>query len=165
MIHKARLFATHHHAFINHRRRYTGEPYIVHPAAVVELVRSVPHTEAMIAAAWLHDVVEDTRATHNDVLVAFGSEVADLVRELTNISTPVDGNRAARKAKDRAHMSQASAAAQTIKLADRLDNLRSIRQHDPRFYATYKAETRELLTVLGRGDRWLRDLLIEELAR
>lgn len=55
---RAKDFATRYHASIDQRRKYTGEPYITHPAAVVELVRSVPHTEAMICAAWLHDTVE-----------------------------------------------------------------------------------------------------------
>ena len=59
----ARVFATTHHAAIGQVRKYTGEPYINHPASVVELVRSVPHTEVMLAAAWLHDTVEDTMAT------------------------------------------------------------------------------------------------------
>ena len=50
----AQAFATARHAAIDQRRKYTGDPYITHPAAVVELVRSVPHTSEMIAAAWLH---------------------------------------------------------------------------------------------------------------
>lgn len=49
---RAREFAEAAHARIDQRRKYTGEPYIAHPAAVVELVRSVPHTDEMIAAAW-----------------------------------------------------------------------------------------------------------------
>ena len=60
---RAKDFATRHHASIGHKRKYTGEDYIVHPTAVVELVRGVPHTAAMICAAWLHDTVEDTNAT------------------------------------------------------------------------------------------------------
>jgi len=60
---KAKAFATKCHEDIKQVRKYTGEPYINHPAAVVEIVRSVPHTEAMLCAAWLHDTVEDTNAT------------------------------------------------------------------------------------------------------
>jgi len=67
-------------------RKYTGEPYINHPAEVVELVRSVPHTEAMLCAAWLHDVVEDTPATLRSIEylfgdLTFGGQVALLVEK------------------------------------------------------------------------------------
>jgi (p)ppGpp synthase/HD superfamily hydrolase len=68
-------FATSYHASIDHRRKYTGEPYIAHLVAVAELLRSVPHTEAMICAAWLHDVVEDTPATLDDVERVFGGDI------------------------------------------------------------------------------------------
>lgn len=46
---RAREFATRAHAAIDHRRKYTLDPYIVHPAAVADIVRSVPHSEAMLA--------------------------------------------------------------------------------------------------------------------
>jgi (p)ppGpp synthase/HD superfamily hydrolase len=72
-------FATTAHASINQRRKYTGEPYIVHPIAVAELVRSVPHTPEMIAAAYLHDVVEDTPVTIEEIREEFGPQVAELV--------------------------------------------------------------------------------------
>ena len=57
---RARLFATAAHAAVGQLRKYTHEPYIVHPAEVASIVKTVAHTEAMIAAAWLHDTVEDT---------------------------------------------------------------------------------------------------------
>lgn len=56
---RAREFATEAHKSIDQRRKYTNQPYIVHPLTVAELVRTVPHTEEMIAAALLHDVVEE----------------------------------------------------------------------------------------------------------
>lgn len=155
MEHKAKAFATHYHASINHRRKYTDEPYINHPAAVVELVRSVPHTEAMLCAAWLHDVVEDTPATINDIEREFGMEIAAMVGMLTDISTPRDGNRATRKAIDRAHTAKASAEAKTVKLADLIDNTRSIIAHDPEFAKVYLREKVLLLEVLGEGDATL----------
>ncbi|VDZ55823.1 bifunctional (p)ppGpp synthetase II/ guanosine-3',5'-bis pyrophosphate 3'-pyrophosphohydrolase [Serratia odorifera] len=60
LVERARRYATKAHAAIDQRRKYTNAPYIVHPQAVVEIVRSVPHTDEMLAAAWLHDTVEDT---------------------------------------------------------------------------------------------------------
>lgn len=133
-------------------RKYTGEPYITHPAAVVALVQSVPHTPEMIAAAWLHDTVEDTDTTLDDVRAEFGDAVADLVEMLTDVSRPEDGNRAARKALDREHIAKASPDAKTVKLADLIDNSRSIMAHDPQFARVYLAEKRLLLDVLTEGD-------------
>ena len=81
---RARRFATEIHAAAGQRRKYTDEPYIVHPAAVVELVRSVTDDENMLAAARLHDTVEDTGATLEDIAQQFGPEVAELVSMLTD---------------------------------------------------------------------------------
>lgn len=152
---RAKDFATRAHE--GQARKYTGEPYINHPAAVAALVRSVPHTPEMLAAAWLHDTVEDCGVTLAEVRSLFGAGVADLVECLTDVSKPEDGNRAARRAIDRAHTAQASPQAKTIKLADLIDNTRSIVQFDPAFAKTYLAEKRLLLTVLREGDPTLWD--------
>jgi len=152
---RAKDFATRYHALIDHKRKYTGEPYITHPAAVVELVRSVPHTEAMICAAWLHDTVEDTPASLADIEKEFGAEVATLVEMLTDVSRSSDGKRSMRKAIDREHTSRASPAAKTIKLADLIDNTRSIVAHDPKFARVYLIEKALLLEVLREGDATL----------
>lgn len=134
------------------KRKYTGEPYFNHCAAVAELVRSVPHDEAMICAALLHDIVEDTECTNDDIRKWFGDDVADLVEMLTDASKPIDGNRAARKAIDRAHTAAASPRAKTIKLADLIDNSRSILALDPDFARVYIKEKALLLEVLREGD-------------
>ena len=60
IVDRARLFATAAHEAAGNVRKYTFEPYIVHPAEFVEILKGVPHTDEMLAAAWLHDVVEDT---------------------------------------------------------------------------------------------------------
>jgi (p)ppGpp synthase/HD superfamily hydrolase len=152
---KAREFATYHHGAIGQKRKYTGEDYINHPAAVVELVRSVPHTPEMLAAAWLHDTVEDTAATIEDIERHFGQEVATLVEMLTDVSRPEHGLRATRKAMDREHTAKASPAAKTIKLADLIDNSISIMDHDHKFAQVYMAEKAALLEVLTEGDQML----------
>lgn len=149
---KARKFAAEAHGNINHRRKYTDEPYIIHPAAVVQLVRSVPHTETMLCAAWLHDVVEDTPVTLSEVESEFGPEVAALVEQLTDVSKPTDGNRKVRKGIDREHTAIASPEAKTIKLADLIDNSKNILAHDPTFARVYLAEKEMLLQVLVEGD-------------
>jgi (p)ppGpp synthase/HD superfamily hydrolase len=153
VVRKAQVYAMAAHAAVGQRRKYTGEPYIVHPAEVAKIVASVPGaTPDMVAAAWLHDVVEDTGCTFTDVHMAFGIDIATLVGWLTDVSKPEDGNRATRKAMDRAHTAQAPAEAQTIKLADLISNSRSIMQHDPEFARVYLEEKRLLLEVLTKGD-------------
>jgi (p)ppGpp synthase/HD superfamily hydrolase len=122
---------------------------------VSEIVKTVPHTDEMIAAALLHDVVEDTPFTIDDINDRFGNKVAELVSWLTDVSRPEDGNRKTRKSLDREHIVEAPAEAQTIKLADLIHNTKSIEQHDPGFWKVYKQEKIALLDVLTKGDRSL----------
>lgn len=149
---RAHAFAAKAHASIDQRRKYTGQPYIVHPVAVAALVRSVPHTPEMIAAAYLHDVVEDTPVTIEVIEHEFGAVVAELVGWLTDVSKPEDGNRRVRKQLDLKHTAQAPAAAKTIKIADLIDNTLTIRDRDPSFWKVYRREKMALLEVLKEGD-------------
>lgn len=152
VVERALIFATAAHAAVGQKRKYTGEDYIVHPIAVMELVRSVPHDDNMLAAALLHDVVEDTAVTIDLIRSQFGNDIADLVDWLTDVSQPSDGNRAFRKAKDCAHTAAAPARAKTIKLADLCDNSKTIGQFDRNFWRVYKREKDALLAVLTEGD-------------
>jgi len=156
IVERARIFATAAHAAVAQLRKYTNEPYIVHPAEVFGIVSTVGGaTPEMLAAAWLHDVVEDTGVTIEVIRQMFGEEVAELVGWLTDVSRPEQGNRAVRKAIDRAHTAMAPAEAQTIKLADLISNTRSIMAHDEKFAKTYLEEKRLLLEVMTKGDRTL----------
>ena len=151
---KALKFATEAHQ--GQTRKYTGEPYINHPIAVAELVKSVPgHTPEMVAAALLHDTVEDTQTTIRDISREFGYEVAILVSSLTDVSKPTDGNRAVRKQKDLEHIAKACPMAKTIKIADLIDNTKTIRELDPDFWKIYKQEKIRLLRELVDGDETL----------
>lgn len=152
---RACRFATAFHE--GQKRKYTGEPYIAHPAAVAAILRAHPRTPEMLAAAWLHDVVEDTSATLFDVRSKFGGLVAMYVEALTDCGHEV-GNRAARKALDRHRLSRASGAAQTIKVADMIDNTSSIVAHDPDFARVYLREKRATLDVLTNAYPALRAL-------
>jgi (p)ppGpp synthase/HD superfamily hydrolase len=151
-VERARIFATAAHAAVGQTRKYTGEPYVVHPIEVSEIVASVGGTDAMVAAALLHDVLEDTGVTFDVLEAEFGSEVAELVLWLTDVSKPEDGNRSTRKALDRQHSAAAPAEAQTIKVADLISNTRSIVAHDPGFAKLYLEEKRMLLEVLTKAD-------------
>ena len=73
-------------AHINQFRK-SGEPYIIHPILVASIVASITEDEAMIVAALLHDVVEDTDATIEDILAVYGADVAHLVEGLTKIDS------------------------------------------------------------------------------
>lgn len=155
LVHRAMRFAKEIHERIKQHRKYGNQPYAVHLEKVAKIVASVTDDKEMIAAAWLHDVVEDTPATHDDVQKEFGSSVAQLVMELTDISKPNDGNREVRKAIDRDHLSGASGRAQTIKLADLIDNCMDIARNDPRFARVYLKEMEALLAVLTKADERL----------
>lgn len=156
LVTRARVFATAAHAAVGQLRKYTFEPYIVHPEEVAGIVAEYGGSDAMIAAAWLHDTVEDTGVTSELIRKEFGDEVAELVGWLTDVSRLDHGNRAQRKAVDRAHTAAAPAEAQTIKLADLICNTRSIVEHDAKFAVTYLAEKRQLLEVMTKGDSRLR---------
>lgn len=152
---RARAFATRVHGDANQLRKYTNAPYIVHPAAVVELVRSVPHSPEMLAAAWLHDTVEDTQVTLNDIIRQFGVVVTGYVEMLTKVSRNSDGDREAKFIIDLQHTAQACPEAKTIKLADIIDNSRNIADLDPAFAGRYLVEKQRQLLVLKQGDRVL----------
>lgn len=149
----ATAFATRMHE--GQKRKYTGEPYILHCLEVARLVATAGGTPPMVAAALLHDVVEDTDASIEDVKAAFGVEVAALVGWLTDVSRPSDGNRAARKALDINHISSAPAEAKTIKLADIISNTGSIVEHGRGFARHYLKEKLLTLEVLSEGDATL----------
>lgn len=151
---RAQAFCIAAHCAVGQKRKYTGEDYYLHPIEVAELIQehATTFTEEMIIAAHLHDVVEDTQVQLSIIARQFGSVVASYVEQLTDVSRPEDGNRAARKAIDLAHTALASPQAQTIKLADLISNTRSIVERDPVFAVTYLAEKRKLLEVLKDGD-------------
>ena len=148
-IHDALAFAVSAHR--GQDRKYTGLPYITHPIAVMEILQTVEHTEEMLIAALLHDVVEDTNIGLSAIRYKFGDEVALLVEQLTDISKPSDGNRAARKAIDRHRLSLASSEVKTIKLADLIHNSSSILQYDPYFAKVFIKEMALLVYALKGG--------------
>ncbi len=152
LVARARAYAVDAHGRQGQRRKYTKQPYAVHLKAVAELVESATDDAETIAAAWLHDTVEDTPVTLDQVEREFGAAVAALVSDLTDVSRPGDGNRATRKAIDREHTARASPRAKTVKLADLIDNCRDIRAGDPAFARVFLAEAMALLDVLGEGD-------------
>jgi (p)ppGpp synthase/HD superfamily hydrolase len=135
------------------KRKYTGDPYILHTLEVAEIVARWGMSDDVIAAAILHDTIEDTTTSYETLLVAFGPRVATFVREMTDIyADPRLGNRTYRKERELARLADVSYEAQTIKLADGISNTRDITAHDPVFARVYLREKDALLGVLTKPD-------------
>jgi len=143
---RAFKFADYYHT--GQLRKYTNMPYITHPLMVSAKISIHTDDINMLQAALLHDVVEDTCATLEQIKIEFGGEVALYVENLTDISKSTDGNRAVRKEIDRQHLSKATPKAKTIKLADLIDNTSSIVSYDKDFAKVYMHEKKLLLEVL-----------------
>ncbi|MDR3670573.1 MAG: HD domain-containing protein [Holophaga sp.] len=150
LIKEAKAFAAHCHR--NQRWPYTGESYLVHLEAVAKRVMSVPKaTPEMVAAAWLHDVVNDQEVHLGEIREAFGDQVADLVEELTDPAKLEDGDRDRHAEINRMHLAMASQGAQTIKLADLADNAQSMVEHNQKDSKVYMNESLQLLLAI-KGD-------------
>ena len=159
LVERAALFSRAAHQAVGQRRKYTHEHYHEHPANVAARVASVGGTPEMIAAAYLHDVAEDTHVTLAAIAEEFGPTVAGYVFEVTDqFVDPGYGNRGQRKSLERERLSGISAQGQTIKLADLIDNTTSIVERDPRFARVYMHEKLELLRVMRQGDAHLLEL-------
>lgn len=112
--------------------RDDGVPFITHPAKVAQIVSQVTNDENIIAAAWLHDTIEDTNTTHEELVKEFNKDIADLVLEVT---------------KDKTHPETTFPNLHTqrgvmLKFADRLSNLADMEgwsQRKKDWYATTKS--------------------------
>lgn len=111
-------------------RRRSGEPYILHPIAVAKIVISeLGLGSTSICAAFLHDVVEDTEFTKEDIEANFGSKIASIVEGLTKISGGIFGDKASLQAENfRKLLLSMSTDIRVvlIKMADRLHNMRTL---------------------------------------
>ena len=147
----------------NQQRKYTPERYIVHPIRVMELCREYTSFLPVLAAALLHDVLEDTPVTEEEVyrfLLSVMNEqeakqTTRLVVELTDVYIKSDyphWNRKKRKTKEAERIEQTSAEAQTIKYADIIDNCRAIVQYDDEFGPKFLQECKALLKKMTKGN-------------
>lgn len=149
IVEKARIFATAAHAAIDQRRKYTNDHYIVHPESVSFIIAAHGGSLEMQAAAWLHDVVEDTKVNLGTIIEIFGHEVGAMVEALTKKSKPEDGNRVTRFVIDTlAIVGSGNEQANAVKLADLLDNTGSITLYDLEFASVYLAEKTVLMALL-----------------
>lgn len=131
---KAKIFAILAHTSIGQTRKFDGTPYHTHVLRVAELVSSRTTDREILAAACLHDVLEDVEPNNPEfnrgrILEEFGPRVLDLVIELTDVYTKEnhpDKNRKTRKELEAQRLSQVSEDAKLIKRADLHDNNLSI---------------------------------------
>lgn len=132
--------------------RKSGEPYIAHPIAVAGLLRDLGGDSIMIAAGFLHDVVEDTHITTEDIDTKFGKEVSKLVDAVTKLSKINFSSTTERQAENFRRMFMAMAQdirVIVVKLADRLHNMRTLQYMKPEKQVSIALETREIFAPLA----------------
>lgn len=161
MIQSALAMASLYHR--NQKRKYTGEPYIEHPKLVAKIITDYmeacddiplfafdPMDYSVIqSAALLHDTIEDTNATYEEIQKVFGKSVCDLVYFLTDDLTPKDGNRKLRKEKYLEKLLDSPYEAKCLKIADVLANVRNLAEvvpaEDKGFAIKYVGEKQQMV--------------------
>ena len=142
IIEKAYKFARKAHAGV---KRRSGEPYIMHPIAVAKIVISeLGLGSTSICAALLHDVIEDTEYTRDDIERSFGPKIADIVEGMTKISGGIFGEKASLQAENfRKLLLSMSTDIRVIliKMADRLHNMRTLGSLSPEKQLKITGET------------------------
>lgn len=134
--------------------RASGEPYIVHPIAVAGLLRDIGASAAVIAAGFLHDVVEDTQVTPEEIEARFGEEVRALVEGVTKLGGIHFTNRTEAQAENLRRMFLAMASdirVVLVKLADRLHNMRTLGALKPEKQQRIARETRDIYAPWPTG--------------
>ncbi len=161
MLQKVRDFADRCHG--DQLRKYVSDRYIVHPVRVMEMCRLYTDDLSSLAAALLHDVLEDTRTSAEEIKQflltvmqeAQANKTVKLVSELTDVFTKQSypqWNRRVRKDKEALRLSKVSTEAQTIKYADIIDNAPEIVAMDADFAKRFIPEYRALLKKMDKGD-------------
>jgi GTP diphosphokinase / guanosine-3',5'-bis(diphosphate) 3'-diphosphatase len=148
--------------------RKSGEPYIYHPVAVAGLLRDLGGSPAMIAAGFLHDVVEDTEVTIEDIENKFGEEVRRLVEGVTKLSKINFKSKTEGQAENFRRMFLAMAQdirVIVVKLADRLHNMRTMEVMSEESRRRNAQETRDIYAPLAnRLGIWRFKWELEDLA-
>jgi GTP diphosphokinase / guanosine-3',5'-bis(diphosphate) 3'-diphosphatase len=149
LIRKAWEFCVSHH---EGQTRLSGEPYIAHPLEVAEVLAEMKLDATAIAAALLHDAVEDTPATSQQIAESFGDQVAHIVEGVTKIQKIQFANREDRQAENVRKMLLAMVSdvrVVLIKLADRLHNMRTLEFLKPDRREAIARETLDIYAPLA----------------
>ncbi len=143
------------------QKRRSGDPYLVHPVAVAGILADMKLDEASVATGLLHDTVEDTLTTSEDIEGLFGKEIADLVDGVTKISKMEFQSKEERHAENFRKMILAISRdirVLLVKLADRLHNMRTLAPLPPEARKRIAQETMDIYAPLARriGIFWVR---------
>ncbi|SLM29199.1 GTP pyrophosphokinase [Desulfamplus magnetovallimortis] len=144
--------------------RLSGEPYLSHPLAIAEILANMKLDVESIAAALLHDVIEDTHATREEIEEIFGHNIAHIVAGVTKISKLALSDKSVRQAESLRKMILAMAddiRVILIKLADRLHNMRTLEYHTPEKQIVIARETLDIYSPIAArlGIFWLKQEL------
>ena len=147
LVRKARNFAQEKH---QGQMRKDGKPYFTHPDRVAKIVaknKKSKNKDALVAAAYLHDTIEDTATTIDEIRELFGDLVANIVGELTSDKEQIQKtNKTDYLIKKMSGMSNYALYA---KLSDRLDNISDLHKSSPEFRERYTKETKNILEQLS----------------
>ncbi len=149
LVRKAYAYAAAAHAG---QTRLSGEPYLSHPLAVAEVLADLGFDGHAIAAGLLHDTVEDTKATIEEVDMDFGEEVADIVDGVTKISQMTFDSKEEQQAENMRKMILAMShdlRVPIVKLADRLHNMRTLGFQKPHRRQPIAKETMDIFAPLA----------------
>lgn len=158
---KAAMFAHTHHNAVGQMREGSGEPYIVHPIEVAGIAYAMgvefdyPHEwiEVAVVAALLHDTIEDTNCTYNEIESAFGAVVRDTVFWLTDVVDKKHGNRRVRKELERVRLMAAPGRVKFIKCCDIIANARCILKDKPQSAQLFLTEKMAVLDTFVHYNR------------
>lgn len=143
----AQDFATQKHSS---QTRRDGTPYIAHPERVAGHVRRVKGNSKNIdnieAAAWLHDTLEDTETSYDEIADTYGDNVANMVQELTSDKDEI--SRVGKTEYLKQKLKGMTNYALIVKLADRLDNVSDLVTADPQWAQKYAQQTQDILEYL-----------------
>jgi (p)ppGpp synthase/HD superfamily hydrolase len=165
LLEQVKQFAANAHG--SQRRKFIDEPYIAHPIRVMELCKEYTTDTAVLAAALLHDVLEDTPVSKEEIQhflstlmnASTTERTVRLVDELTDRFIKANypqWNRRVRKSKEAERLTATSADAQTIKYADIIDNSAEFASQENDFAEVFLRECNALLKKMNKGNAELR---------
>ena len=135
-------------SYAHRHQKYGERPYVTHLADVVARVKTITQDPEVIAAAWLHDIIEDTQTTYGDIEREFGKNVADMVWAVTGVGQ----DRAAKMANAIEKIAR-TPGSELVKSADRLSNASASKEEKKmKLYQRYKDEHKDLSPVLGNNE-------------
>ena len=145
----------------DHFRKASDLPYVVHPAAVALILQKAGvDDEDILAAALLHDTIEDVGVTREDLVISFGEDVAALVVEVTDDKSL---EKSERKRLQVVNAAKKSDRAKMLKLADKASNLRALVASPPDWPVERKQEYANWAEAVAEGLRGVNETLEQEL--